>query len=344
MKFDIQSVNSNLTEKLIHKINTKTKPVGSLGKLEQIAQKIGEIQCSLSPQLHNPAILVCAGDHGITNEGVSPYPPEVTFQMVMNFLSGGAAINVFTRQNNIKLLLADTGVNFDFEKNPDLMDVKVAKGTGNFAVEKAMTKAQCEKAMNNGADIVKGLHKTGTNIIGFGEMGIGNTTSAAALLCAYTKCTGVQAAGAGTGLDEAGVKRKANVIDKAIQFHGAIESPFEVLETFGGFEIATIVGAMLQAAEFKMVIMVDGFIITSALLAAYHINKNILDYCIFSHKSHEKGHELMLNYLKAEPILDIQMRLGEGTGTAVAFPIIQSAVQFLNEMSSFEGAGVSGKE
>ncbi|MCW3805450.1 nicotinate-nucleotide--dimethylbenzimidazole phosphoribosyltransferase [Plebeiibacterium marinum] len=344
MEYNIQAIDSSVTEKLVHKINTKTKPLGALGKLEFIAQKIGEIQNTLTPQLNNPAIIVCAGDHGVTAEGISPFPQEVTFQMVMNFLSGGAAINVFTRQNNIKLLLADTGVNFTFEKHPDLIDLKIAKGTKNFSQEPAMTMEQCQKAIANGALLVEGLHKEGTNIIGFGEMGIGNTTAAAALLCAYTKCSGVEAAGAGTGLDSKGIKHKAQVIDKAIELHKGVTDPFEILATFGGFEIATIAGAMLKAAELKMTIMVDGFIITSALLAAYHLNKHVLDYCIFSHKSHEQGHQLMLNYLEADPILDIHMRLGEGTGSAVAYPIIQSAVCFLNEMSSFEDAGVSDRE
>ncbi|MCW3785616.1 nicotinate-nucleotide--dimethylbenzimidazole phosphoribosyltransferase [Plebeiibacterium sediminum] len=344
MQFNIQSVQTDLTEQIVRKINTKTKPVGSLGKLEKIARQIAEIQNTLHPELSNPAIIVCAGDHGVTEEGISPFPKEVTYQMVMNFLGQGAAINVFTKQNNIKLLLADTGVDFDFEKNTSLIDIKIAKGTCNFAKEKAMTPVQCEQALANGANIVSDLNASGTNIIGFGEMGIGNTTSAAALLCAYTGTTGIEAAGAGTGLDEDGILKKAKVIDEAIKLHGPINAPYEILETFGGFEIASIVGAMLKAAELKMVIMVDGFIVTSALLAAYYIDNRVLDYCIFSHKSQEKGHQLMLDCIGAEPILDIQMRLGEGTGSAVAFPIIQSAVNFFNEMSSFEDAGVSDRE
>ncbi len=344
MQFNIQPLHSTLTEELKHKINTKTKPLGSLGKLEDIALKIGQIQNTTTPELENPAILVCAGDHGITKEGISPFPQEVTFQMVMNFLQGGAAINVFTRQNNIKLILADAGVNFKFESHPNLIDAKVKMGTQNFAKQAAMSIEDCKKAIDNGSSIVENLHQSGTNIIGFGEMGIGNTTSASALLCAYSKCSGSDAAGAGTGLDDKGILHKADVLDKAIDFHKNVTEPLDVLATFGGFEIATITGAMLKAAELKMTIMIDGFIITSALLAASQINNNVLDYCIFSHKSHEKGHSLMLKYLNADPILDIYMRLGEGTGSAVAYPIIQSAVNFLNEMSSFEDAGVSDKE
>ncbi|GAF05051.1 nicotinate-nucleotide--dimethylbenzimidazole phosphoribosyltransferase [Saccharicrinis fermentans] len=343
MEFNIQALKSELSEKITHKINTKTKPLGSLGKLESIALKISEIQNTLTPKLINPTIIVCAGDHGVTEEGISPFPQEVTFQMVMNYLSGGAAINVFTKQNNIDLLLVDTGVNFDFESHPHLIDKKIAYGTKNFTKGPAMTQKQCDKALNNGAGLVDELQKKGTNIIGFGEMGIGNTTAAAALLCAYTGCTPNKAAGAGTGLDEKGIAHKASVIEIALQLHKELKDPMHILAALGGFEMATITGAMLQAAKYKMTIMIDGFIVTSALLAAYKINNNILDYCIFSHKSHENGHDLMLNYLQAEPILDLDMRLGEGTGSAVAYPIIESAIQFLNRMSSFEDAGVSNR-
>ncbi len=343
MHFNITPVDQSLKTALTHKINLKTKPVGSLGKLEDTALRIGLIQNTLSPKLQNPAILVCAGDHGITAEGVSPYPQEVTFQMLMNYLQGGAAINVFARQNNIKLLIADTGVNYDFDPELALIHKKIAHGTRNFAKEPAMSTDQCEEAIQTGANLIWELHLSGTNIVGFGEMGIGNTSAASALLCSYTGCSAIDATGAGTGWDEKGIQRKATIIQKAVDFHGTIHDPLQKLATFGGFEIAAITGAMLKAAELKMTIMVDGFIITSALLAASEINKNVLDYCIFSHKSHEKGHGLMLDYLNAKPILDIQMRLGEGTGSAVAYPIIQSSVNFLNEMSSFEEAGVSEK-
>ncbi len=343
MQFNISKVETDLSKQINHKINTKTKPIGSLGMLEGIAKKICEIQNTLTPQLNNPTILVCAGDHGVTEEGVSPFPQEVTFQMVMNFLTEGAAINVFTRQNNIQLLVADAGVNYDFDSNFKLIKAKIANGTKNFAKETAMTLEQCNQAIANGAKIIEKLHKEGTNIIGFGEMGIGNTSSASALLCSFTNCTAKEATGAGTGLDEEGIARKASVIEKAVELHKDVSQPIEKLAALGGFEIATITGAMLKAAELKMTIMVDGFIVTSALLAAYHINPDVLDYCIFSHKSHEKGHQLMLDYLKAEPILDMHMRLGEGTGSAVAYPIVKSAICFLNEMSSFEDAGVSNR-
>lgn len=337
----ITRINNSLDEQIQKKIDLKTKPIGALGILEKVAFKICRIQQTLTPQLSKPAILVCAGDHGITQEKISPYPQEVTYQMVMNFLNGGAAINVFTRQHGIKLLLADTGVNFDFEPSKKLLDLKIGKGTRNFAVEPAMTIDECKQAMSNGAKVTEQLHHEGTNIISFGEMGIGNTTSAAALLCKYTGCSASEASGAGTGLDKKGISHKANVIEKTLKLHNEISDPLAILATFGGFEIATMCGAILKAAELKMIVLSDGFIATSALLAANAINPDVLDYCLFAHQSNEQGHQLMLQYLNAEPILCLDMRLGEGTGAAVAYPFVESAVRFVNEMSSFDDAGVS---
>lgn len=340
----IKAVKTNLDVAIQKKIDLKTKPLGALGVLEEIAFKICQIQNTLTPKLNKPTILVCAGDHGITQEKVSPFPQEVTFQMVLNFLGGGAAINVFCRQNNIKLLVADTGVNYDFEPSEQLIDLKVRKGSRNFAVEPAMTIEECQKAILNGQNMVEKLHAEGSNCIGFGEMGIGNTSAAAALLCKYVGCSAKEASGAGTGLDSQGISHKAAVIEKSLQLHHEIKDPLEVLATFGGYEIATICGAILKAAELKMLIISDGFIATSALLAAHAMQPNVVDYCLFAHQSDEKGHELMLNHLKAKPILQLGMRLGEGTGSALAFPLINSAVQFINEMSSFEDAGVTNKE
>lgn len=342
-EIQIKSLDLTLDQAITEKINGKTKPLGSLGQLETIGAQICRIQKTLHPKLNYPAILVCAGDHGITQEGISPFPQEVTFQMVMNFLAGGAAINVFSRQHQINLLVADTGVNYDFEANDQLINKKVAKGTRNFAVEPAMTQEECRQAMQNGADMVTELHQTGTNIIGFGEMGIGNTTSASALLCKYANVKPIDACGAGTGLDDKGIQHKADVITKALYLHKSITDPLEILACFGGFETATISGAMLKAAELNMIIMVDGFIVTSALLAAYAMQPQILDYCIFTHQSNEKGHQYMLKHLRANALLNIGMRLGEGTGAAVAYPLIQSAVAFINEMSSFADAGVSNR-
>ena len=341
---EIESLNQELAEAVQQKIDLKTKPLGSLGKLETLAKKIALIQNTLSPSLNQPHIVVFAGDHGITEEGVSPYPQEVTYQMVFNFLQGGAAINAFSKQNNIALKVVDAGVNFDFDAGANLVNSKMAFGTKNFAKGPAMTKDQCLLAINKGAEIVTQIQEGGCNIIGFGEMGIGNTSSAAALMSVYTGFPIEDCVGAGTGMDSEGIKHKISVLKKAIEGHKLEEDPTEKLAFFGGFEIAMIAGAMLKAAALKMTIMVDGFIVTSALLAASKINNRVLAYCIFTHTSHEKGHQKMLNYLNAAPILDLDMRLGEGTGGAVAYPIIQSAITFLNEMASFESAGVSNKE
>lgn len=343
-EFSIKAVNTTLDEQIKHKIDFKTKPIGSLGKLEEIAFKVCQIQQTLTPKLTQPALLVCAGDHGITEEGVSPFPQEVTHQMVLNFLSGGAAINVFCRQNNIQLLIADTGVNHDFEPSEQLLNRKVRKGTRNFAKEPAMTLPECQSALANGAEIIANLHSKGSNVIGFGEMGIGNTTAATALLCKLAHILPEEASGAGTGLNSEGIAHKAAVIKKALNLHQQITAPTEILATFGGYEIATICGGMLKAAELGMIILVDGFIATSALVAAVAINAQVKEFCLYTHQSNEQGHRLMLKHLQANPILDMGLRLGEGTGAALAYPLIQSAVNFMNEMNSFEDAGVSNKE
>jgi len=323
------------------KIDLKTKPIGSLGLLEEIALQIALIQETTSPVLKNPAILVFAGDHGITDEGVSPFPKIVTNQMVHNFLNGGAAINVFCRQNKIRLNVVDASVDSDFEDHEDLIKAKVRKGTRNILNQPAMTIDECNSAMNRGADIVASQNASGCNIIGFGEMGIGNTSSASLLMSRYLNVPVESCTGRGTGHNDDGLKKKISILEKAVEKYKTITDSSEILATFGGLEIAMIAGAMLRAAELKMIILVDGFIVSSALLAAYNLNKDILKNCIFCHRSNEQGHRKMLEFLKAKPILDIDLRLGEGTGAAIAYPVVQAAVSFLNEMASFEDAKVS---
>jgi len=339
--FQINPLSVSLNEQIRRKIDLKTKPVGSLGQLEEVAFQICQIQNTLQPQLKQPVFFVCAGDHGISAEGVSPYPQEVTYQMVYNFLSGGAAINVFARQHGIELKVVDCGVNHSFEQHPALIDMKVANGTANFAVEPAMTIDQCITALSNGARLVEGIHQQGSNIVGFGEMGIGNTTAATALFCKLCDLKPHDVSGAGTGLNTEGISHKAMVISNALYKHQLVSKPIDILATFGGFEIATMAGGMLKAAELGMIVLIDGYIATSALLAAHAINQDVLDYCIATHQSNEKGHRAMLQILSLKPMLQLDLRLGEGTGAAVAYPLIQSAVNFMNEMNSFEGAGVS---
>lgn len=328
---------------LQHKVDFKTKPLGSLGKLEELAIKIGMIQNTLSPELKNPTHIVFAADHGLADEGVSPYPKEVTYQMVMNFLSGGAAINVFCRQNGIDLKVVDAGVDFDFPQEANILHAKMGRGTKNIMKEPAMTVELCKKTMDKGRDIVNAEFKKGCNIISFGEMGIGNTSSASLLMNKYTGIAIEDCTGRGTGHDDEGLKRKIAILKAASKKHN-VSSPLEILATYGGFEIAMMCGAMLQARANGMTIIVDGFIVTSALIAAYNMDKSILDNCIFCHCSGEKGHKAMLDYLGGVALVDLGMRLGEGTGAAVTYPLIKSAVLFLNEMASFESAGVSNKE
>ncbi|GGF79662.1 nicotinate-nucleotide--dimethylbenzimidazole phosphoribosyltransferase [Wenyingzhuangia marina] len=334
----------NFQETLQHKIDTKTKPLGSLGILEKIAFKVGNIQQTTSPILSKPAILIFAGDHGIVNsEPVSPFSQEVTTQMVFNFLNGGAAINVFCQQHNISLKIIDAGVNYDFGKIPYLIDAKINKGTADFCIQPAMNLEDCKKAINKGKEIVTKQFTEGTNIIGFGEMGIGNTSSASLLMSAYTKTDISKCVGKGTGLNNDATRVKAAVLRKSQETHSNITNPLEILATFGGYEIAMITGAILQAKALNMTILIDGFIVTSALLAAHAIEPNVIDNCIFSHCSDEQGHTKMLQFLKADVILNIGLRLGEGTGAALAYPLVQSAVKFLNEMASFESANVTNK-
>lgn len=340
----IKPISDEIKSDLQQVINAKTKPLGALGALEAIALQIGQIQNTLTPTLNNPVTLVFAGDHGIVDEGISSYPQAVTAQMVMNFLSGGAAINVFAKQHKIALRVIDSGVNYDFENISDLVHAKIALGTKSFLHATAMNFAQCEQALTTGADFVAKEIDYGTNILGFGEMGIGNTSSASCLMSVLCQLPISQCVGRGTGLDDAGLIKKTEVLQKAIAHHHLVHTNvMEVLATFGGFEIAMMVGAMLGAAQRQATLLIDGFIATAALLVAAKMQPNILQYCIFSHCSDEAGHALMLDHLKAKPLLNLGLRLGEGTGAVLAYPLVQSAVNFLNEMASFEEAGVSNK-
>ena len=342
--FQISPLNSALKLALLQKINQKTKPLGALGRLEEIALQIGLIQNNLSPQLNNPTMLVFAGDHGIAASGVSAYPQAVTAQMVLNFLNGGAAINVFAKQNNMLLRIIDAGVNHDFPAHTDLINAKIAKGTHNFFVKPAMSQAQCEQALTLGASIVKNEIDAGSNVLAFGEMGIGNTASASCLMSVLCGLPIADCVGRGTGLDDAGLVHKTDVLKQAIKHHALnTADAVRVLTTFGGFEIAMMAGAMLRAAEQKVLLLIDGFIATAALLVAYKMQPNILDYCVFAHCSNETAHRKLLEYLGAKPLLDLGLRLGEGTGAVLAYPLVQAAVNFLNDMASFESAGISEK-
>lgn len=332
--------NAELDARLGDEIDHKTKPRGSLGRIEALARQLGLIQQTLRPELVQPAILVFAADHGVVAEGVSAYPQSVTWQMVENFLAGGAAINVFARQQGMSLQVIDAGVNHDFGLRDGLIDRKVRLGTQNFVQEAAMTSGECEQAVRHGMALVDDLPG---NVLGLGEMGIGNTTAAAALMHVLTGAPVGECVGAGTGLDAKGVAHKSAVIERALVRHAGARAPLEVLAALGGLEIAMMVGAMLRAAEQRRVLLIDGFIVSSALLVAARLQPAILDYCVFCHCSDEQGHRRMLDTLGGRPLLDMGLRLGEGTGCALAWPLVLAAALFLCEMATFGSAQVSDR-
>ncbi len=332
-----------LEQQLKHKIDLKTKPLGSLGLLEDLALQIGLIQNTLTPELKNPALLVFAADHGLTAEGISPFPKDVTWQMVMNFVAGGAAINVFCRQNNINLKVVDAGVDFDFPSGVPVVDAKVARGSRNMRLEPAMTSEECAAAIQKGRSLVQEEAENGCNIIGFGEMGIGNTSASSLLMHRFLGVSVEECTGSGTGMYGDQLSHKVKILKEVAEKYDP-KTPAETLATFGGLEIAMMVGAMLEAAEQRMILLIDGFIATAAALTAIQFNAEVRNNCVFCHSSNERGHKLMLEKLDAKPMLQLDLRLGEGTGAALALPLVQAAVNFLNEMASFEDAGVSNKE
>lgn len=330
----------NLISTLQSKIDQKTKPLGALGRLETLALQVGCVFETLTPEIVQPTILIFAADHGVAQSGVSAYPQSVTAQMVANFLNGGAAINVFARQHGLNLKIIDAGVNADLSNHDGLLHKKMGNGTQNFLNEPAMTTKVCQQTMNAGATIVQQIRDVGCNCVGFGEMGIGNTASAAVLMHLFTQIPLDDCVGRGTGLDDKQLAHKRTVLKQAVEKHRVAQTALEKLAIFGGFEIAMMVGAYLQATEFNMLILVDGFVSSAALLVAAQINSKVLKNCIFSHVGSENGHRALLAYLNAKPLLDLEMRLGEGSGIALAYPLIQSAILFLNEMATFEEAGV----
>lgn len=341
IEFKINSLSDNLNKELQEKIDTKTKPIGSLGMLEKIAFQLGKIQNSLNPEINNPNVVVFAGDHGIADDGVSFYPKSVSYQMLYNYMEGGAASTVFAKQHGIKFNVVDAGVDHDFDPSLPIINRKLAYGTKNYRLEPAMTKEQCLEGIKRGAEVIEEIHQNDCNFIIFGEKGIGNTSSASLILSLLGDIPLEECVGRGTGLDNKGVKSKFDLLNEGLSKYNQSKDPIDVLTHFGGFEIVMIVGAMLKAAELKMTLLIDGFIITSALLAAFKINPKIKDYCLFAHKSNEQAHIKMLNIMGGEPILDISMRLGEATGAMVCFPLVKSAAQFMKEMASFQDAGVS---
>lgn len=333
-----------LADELQHKIDFKTKPLGALGFLEQLAYKIGMVQQTTSPRLIKPHMVVFAADHGIATAGVSAYPQEVTYQMVMNFLGGGAAINVFCRQNGIDIKIVDGGVNFDFPEGLDLIDKKVRKSSRNILEEPAMTAEEYQQALENGKSVVEEIAKTGCNIIGFGEMGIGNTSASSLMMSKLFNIPIADCVGRGTGLNDAQLQNKIDLLTRSIEKYPNLETEDEITQTFGGLEIVQMIGAMEEAYRQNMLILIDGFIATVAVAVLFKKNPEIIKNCIFCHVSDEYAHIKLLELLGQKALLNLNLRVGEGTGCALAYPLIQSAVNFLNEMSSFEDANVSNKD
>ena len=338
--FDLPPISRALDDAIRHAIDTKTKPLGALGIVEMLAAQVARVQGTITPRLNRCRLTLFAGDHGIAHEGVSAYPQTVTRQMVANFLAGGAAANVFARTNDVDLQVVDAGVAGDPVEAPGLVARRIAAGTRNFAVEPAMTVAQCDQALLAG-------HELGLNVAAdaaaFGEMGIANTSSATLIAHKLTGARLDALIGRGTGLDDKGLAHKRAVLERASNRTAERLDAREALNEFGGFEIVMMAGAMIGAARGGAVVLVDGFIASAASLAAVGITPALRDYLVFAHRSAEQGHRTVLDALDARPLLDFDMRLGEGTGALIAWPILKCAAAMMSDMASFESAGVSGR-
>lgn len=347
----IEPIEKDFIEQAAARQLTLTKPPQSLGRLEEIANRICAIQRTLKPYVESKKIIICAGSHGITDEGVSPFPTKVTAQMVVNFLNGGAAINALANTVGAKIDVVNVGVRGEIPKvdlkneNCRFISNKVADGTRNFAKENAMSEQEMQAAVNIGIELAKEASKNGVKMIGLGEMGIGNTTSASVITSALKGIAAKYTVGRGTGANDEMLAHKIDVVEKALKFHElkTESDPFEILQKVGGLEIACLVGVCIGAGLEKVVIVTDGFIATSAVGLVVKICPLIKDYVFASHLSVEVGHGKLLELIGQKALFDLEMRLGEGTGAALAFGIIQSAVKVFNEMATFEQASVSNQ-
>lgn len=328
------------------RLDNLTKPPGSLGRLEEVAWRIASIQGRVKPQIAKKLVYTLAGDHGVTEEGVSPYPKEVTPQMVLNFLHGGAAINVLTRHVGSEIRAVDMGVDFDFPPDaPGLIHRKVRRGTSNFTKGPAMSREEAVAALATGIALAADAKAQGVDLLGVGEMGIGNTTSAAALLSVFAGLPPEECVGRGTGIDDEGLKRKADAIRRGVAINSVVASdPVGVLAKVGGLEIAGMAGVFIGAAANGIPVIADGFISGAAALAAIRICPNLSGYLFLSHLSEEAGHKKLVDAMGRKPLLDFSMRLGEGTGAALAMTIIEAGCKVISEMATFAEAGVSNKE
>lgn len=327
---------------LVDKIDNLTKPKGSLGRLERLALQIGLMQQTLSPSLKLPHNIIFCADHGIVDEGVSLSPKEITWQQISNFLHGGAGINFLCRQHGFELMIVDAGVDYDLPTHDDIIDMKVRKGTRNFMHEEALTDEELALCLERGAACVDRVYAKGCNVVSFGEMGIGNTSPSSMWMTELTGIPLASCVGAGSGWNPEGVQRKYEILQRALRrYQGEKTDVWSVMRRYGGLEMVMAVGAMLRAAELRMVLLIDGFIMSNCLLAASLIHPSVKDYAVFGHQGNEAGHRLLLEYLQAAPLLQLDLRLGEGSGAVCAFPIVDSAVRMMNEMDTFQHAAIT---
>ena len=338
----IEPLDENIMRKAQEKLDNLTKPVGSLGKLEEIAVLICGIKRTLNPKIERKVIFTLAGDHGIVEEGVSAYPQEVTKQMVYNFVKGGAGINVLSRHINAEVIVVDIGVKEDILSDR-VINKKIDYGTKNFLKGPAMTRKQAIKSIIYGIELVEGM-KDKIDIIGTGDMGIGNTTPSSAIVSVITDSEVENVTGRGTGISDEIYKRKIEVIKRGINLNKPDpDDPIDILSKVGGFEIGGISGIILGCAKNRIPVVIDGFISGAGALIAYKLNQLAKNYMIPSHLSVEKGHKILLDYIGLKPLLNLDLRLGEGTGAALGISLVEASIKILNEMASFEKAGVSRK-
>lgn len=342
--YPIKPIDEELAAALQQQIDIKTKPPGSLGRIEALALQMGLAQNTQSPSCDPARLLLFAGDHGLTAEGVSAWPSEVTTQMVLNFLAGGAAANVFSRTNNVAITVVDAGVIGDLPDHENLVRANIRKGTRNCMHEDALSAQEVSKALELGAKLASDAVADGTKVIALGEMGIGNTSSATLIAHAIEGIGIAELTGPGAGLDAEGIKRKADILKKVASRRPGKLSPEDALSAYGGLEIIMMAGALIGAASSGAILLIDGFIATAAALAALRARPEAAPYVVFSHASKEPGHKLMVDALQVEALIDLELRLGEGSGALLAIPLLRCACAMLNEMATFESAGVSDKE
>lgn len=341
----IQATDPRLLAQAQARLDRLTKPIGSLGRIEELAARYVMITGEMKPQIPRGAVFTFAADHGVTTEGVSAYPSAVTPQMVLNFLRGGAAVNVLARHAGIEVRVVDIGVNYDFDAAPGLIHRKVMPGTKNLLVESAMSPAQAEQALQVGIELAGEAAQQGIGLIGTGEMGIGNTTASSAITTVLTGRPVSEVTGRGTGIDDASHAHKIEVIQRALALHRLDQADvMTVLATVGGLEIAGLAGLILGAAAARIPVVLDGFIAGAAALIAVGLQPHCKDYLIASHRSVERGHQAILDHLGVKPLFDLDLRLGEGTGACLGMSLVFAAIKILTEMATFDEAGVSERE